>query len=151
MLKTTIIYWTSTGNTEAMAELIYEGASKEISNIEEIEVVKKYISDVTIEDIKSSDLITFGCSAMGVEEIDTSEMEPFIKSSRDAINHKPIALFGSYGWGDGEWMETWESMINELGGNLVIDSLMVNELPVGDDIDMCISFGQELVQIAKGL
>lgn len=143
-MKTTIIYWTSTGNTEKMAQLIEKGA---VESGKFSEVAVKRVGKSTIEDITKSDIIILGCSAMGVEEIDSSEMEPFILNHKEAFVNKQVALFGSYGWGDGEWMETWETMMNSLGVKLITDSLTVNDMPEGESSQACIDFGKTVAQI----
>lgn len=135
-MKTTIIYWSSTGNTEKMAHLIETGIKKSGS-----EVAVKTVSESSPTDIMDSDIVILGCSAMGVEEIDGTEMEPFINKHKACFKDKDIALFGSYGWGDGDWMASWESMMEGLDANLLSESLMVNETPVDDTADACVSFG----------
>lgn len=138
-MKTTIIYWSSTGNTEKMAQLIGKGLT-EIA----VDVAIKQVSESSCQDIEDSDIVLLGCSAMGVEEIDTSEMEPFIKTNGEAFVNKKVALFGSYGWGDGEWMQDWETMMSDLGASIEVDSLTVNEMPVGDSELNCIEFGKDI-------
>lgn len=138
-MKIGIIYWTSTGNTEKMAKLIAQGF-QQVS--QEDEICVKSVSESSRNDIEQSDILVLGCPAMGVEEIDTSEMEPFIKAHAQAFTDKSIALFGSYGWGDGEWMQDWETMMDGLGAKIELDSLIVNESPEGDSEEACIAFGQ---------
>lgn len=147
-MKTTIIYWSSTGNTEKMANLIQQGI---LESGADIEVVFKAVGDSSEKDITESDVVLLGCSAMGVEEIDTSEMEPFITKNKEAFYNKSIGLFGSYGWGDGEWMESFEGMMNLLGAKIMVDNLMVNELPEGASELECIEFGKRVSRIPKGV
>lgn len=141
-MKTTIIYWSSTGNTKKMAQYIGEGLLQS-----KVDVDLKEVSNCSKEDIENSDIVILGCSAMGVEEIDGSEMEPFINTNKEAFKDKSIALFGSYGWGDGEWMETWETMMDTNGARLECDSLMVNEMPEGESADACVAFGKSISQL----
>lgn len=96
-MKAAVIYWSGTGNTEQMANAIAEGAGAELFSV----------SDFT-GDIADYDRIAFGCSAMGDEVLEESEFEPFFTAIEGALSGKTIALFGSYGWGDGEWMRNWE-------------------------------------------
>ena len=139
-MKTTLIYWSSTGNTEKMANLIGQGLLK--SGVD-MEVEIKHVGHSNEKDIAQSDLVLLGCPAMGVEEIDTSEMEPFIMNNKQAFNGKSIGLFGSFGWGDGEWMDSWGDMMIGLGAKMIIESLMVNEEPEGDSEQECLEFGRK--------
>lgn len=131
-----IIYWSETGNTEKIAELIREGI--ELAG-KSAELVK--VSDITVEDIKNEEIIIIGCPACGVETLDETEMEPFINSLQGKIDGKKIALFGSYGWGTGEWMETWQERMQSYGGVLISDGLIVNEEEI-DNNNEIIEFGK---------
>lgn len=143
-MKITIIYWTNTGNTEKMAELIKEGIDG--SNAD-VKITIKTVGKSVTDDIRESDLVVLGSPAMGVEELDTSEMEPFIRSNKEVFNGKSVALFGSYGWGDGEWMRSWEDMMSDIGAKIEVESLIVNESPDGQSKDECIAFGKNISQI----
>lgn len=144
-MKTTIIYWSSTGNTAKIAQLIGNGLT-EVA----VDIAIKKVSESSYQDVEGSDIVLLGCSAMGVEEIDTSEMEPFIKANKEAFDNKRVALFGSYGWGDGEWMQEWETMMSNLGASIVVDSLTINEMPEGDSELRCIEFGKDIgTKLAK--
>lgn len=131
-----IIYWSETGNTEKIAELIKEGI--ELAG-KSAKLVK--VSDITVEDIKNEEIIIIGCPACGVEKLDETEMEPFINSLQGKIDGKKVALFGSYGWGNGEWMETWQERMQAYGGVLISDGLIVNEEEI-DDNNEIIEFGK---------
>lgn len=131
-----IIYWSQTGNTEKIAELIKQGIEIEGKKAELAEV-----SSVSVNDIKDEEVIIIGCPACGVETLDETEMEPFISSLEGNIEGKKIALFGSYGWGTGEWMETWEERMKTYGGELISNGLIINETPEDDDNE-CIEFGK---------
>lgn len=131
-----IIYWSETGNTEKIAELIKEGI--ELAG-KSAKLVK--VSDITVEDIKNEEIIIIGCPACGVEKLDETEMEPFINSLQGKIDGKKVALFGSYGWGNGEWMETWQERMQAYGGILISDGLIVNEEEI-DDNNEIIEFGK---------
>ena len=116
-MKAAVIYWSGTGNTEQMANAIAEGAGAELFSV----------SDFT-GDIADYDRIAFGCSAMGDEVLEESEFEPFFTAIEGALSGKTIALFGSYGWGDGEWMRNWEERAKADGAVLVNgEGLIVNE------------------------
>lgn len=139
MKKITVIYWTSTGNTEVMAEAIAEGAISESNDVTLLSVGK-----ASIEDYQSADVVLFGCSAMSVEEIDDSEMLPFIESIQPFAKDKKTALFGSYGWGDGTWMTDWETQMTGYGSTITQESLMINELPDAAGLEACKNFGKLL-------
>ena len=140
MKNVCIIYWSGTGNTEKMAELIDKGITEKGESSKLINV-----SSATIEDVNDADILVLGSPSMGSEVIEESEMEPFVESIKEAVKDKSVALFGSYGWGDGEWMRNWEERMSGYGANIVKDSLIVNEAPEGDDETHCIEFGKSLV------
>lgn len=132
-----IIYFSQTGNTEKMANLILEGIESEGKKAELAEV-----SSVSLEDAKNEEILILGCSAYGAEELDDAEMEPFVKSLEGNIQGKKVALFGSWGWGNGEWMKEWEKRMESYGASLIGESLAVQESPEGEDEDKCVSFGR---------
>ncbi|KOR26808.1 flavodoxin [Clostridium sp. L74] len=136
-----IIYWSQTGNTEKMANLILEGIESEGEKAELIEV-----SSVSLNDIKNEKILIFGCPASGAEELEESEMEPFIKSLEGNIQGKKVALFGSWGWGNGEWMTEWEEKMESFGAILISEGLTVQEYPEGENEDKCINFGKLIVK-----
>lgn len=132
-----IIYWSQSGNTEKMANLILEGIESEGKKAELVQV-----SSVTVDDVKDEEIIILGCPAYGAEELEESEMEPFVKSLEGKIEGKKVALFGSWGWGDGEWMKEWETRMESYGAILISEGLTVQEYPEGEDEDKCINFGK---------
>ena len=135
-----IVYYSGSGNTEKMAELIGEGIE---STGKKAELIK--IESASVNDIKDEEVIVFGCPAYGDENLEESYVEPFMDEIDGAISGKKVALFGSYGWGDGEWMRNWEERIKSMGAQLVKEGLTVNEAP--DDEDECINFGKEIAAI----
>ena len=139
MSKVNIIYWTGTGNTESMANLIAEGAKEKGADVNLINV-----SSAGEADVKDADVVALGSPAMGAEVIEEAEMEPFVESISGAVSGKKIALFGSYGWGDGEWMRSWVERMEGYGANLVNDGLIVNEAPEGESEEECKNFGREV-------
>ena len=134
-MKAAVIYWSGTGNTEQMANAIAEGAGAELFSV----------SDFT-GDIADYDRIAFGCSAMGDEVLEESEFEPFFTAIEGALSGKTIALFGSYGWGDGEWMRTWEEGCASAGIRLAADSVTCCEAPDDAALDACRALGKELAK-----
>lgn len=141
-VKMKIVYWSGTGNTEKMANLIAEGI-KEGGKDAEIVNVSSANPDIFNEE----EIVILGCPAMGDEVIEESEFEPFIEEISGKVNGKKVALFGSYGWGNGEWMESFEERISSYGGSLVIDSLIIQNEPEGSSEDQCIEFGQSIAKI----
>ena len=112
-MKALIVYWSATGNTESIAEKIAS----------DLNCDAKSVSDVSVSDLDDFDTIILGCPAMGAEELEDAEFKPFYDEVMASIGDKKVALFGSYGWGDGEWMRNWEA---EVGANLVTNGLIVN-------------------------
>lgn len=140
MKKVTVLYWSGTGNTEIMANAIAEGVKK-IGN--DVDVVK--FEDANKGMVVSSDLIAFGCPSMGAEVLEEDYVDPFIGSLEDVdFSGKVIALFGSYDWGDGEWMRNWEEQMQGYGAKLVDPGLIVQLTPDEDGTDMCRSLGEKL-------
>lgn len=135
-MKTAVIYWSGTGNTEQMASAIAEASSAEMFSVSEFS-----------GDITAYDRIAFGCPAMGDEVLEESEFEPFFAGIEDSLNGKTVALFGSYGWGDGQWMRDWEERVKAHGAVLVNDAgLIANEAPTDDDLEKCKALGEALVK-----
>lgn len=132
---TAIIYWSGTGNTQAMAEAIAEGLGQE--------GVKTALFSVDLADagmIDQYDAFAFGCPSMGVEELEDTEFEPFFASVEGKLSGKKVALFGSYGWGDGEWMRNWVERVQGTGASLFGEGLIMQEAP---DKDACVRYGKE--------
>lgn len=140
MSKIAIVYWSSTGNTEAMANAVAEGAKNAGAN-----VTLYTASDFTASMVDDFDAIAFGCPAMGAEVLEESEFEPMFQDCESKLKGKKIALFGSYGWGDGEWMRNWEDTCRNDGANLVCDSVICQETPDDDADADCRSLGAALV------
>lgn len=138
MSKTAIIYWSGTGNTEAMASAALEGA-KSVNP----DTAYFSVSDITAEDAAGYDTLILGCPAMGAEVLEEGEFEPFFTALETKISSKNVALFGSYGWGDGEWMRDWEKRVTDAGANLVGgEGLMINEMPDDAGLEQCREFGK---------
>ncbi|MDR1292816.1 MAG: flavodoxin [Clostridiales Family XIII bacterium] len=134
-MKINIIYWSGTGNTEAMAELIQEGAGQAGA-----EAAAKNVSAASDADLEC-DVLCLGCPSMGAEVLEEDEFEPYIASIEGKVAGKTLALFGSYGWGDGEWMRDWTDRMKAAGATLKAESLIVNETPEGAAADECKTFG----------
>ena len=138
--KATIIYWSGTGNTEMMANAIAEGV-KNIGNPVDVVSVENGNKSMVV----NSDLIGFGCPSMGAEVLEEELMEPFIESLKDVdFSGKSVALFGSYDWGNGEWMQDWEEKMKGYGATLVDEGLILHLTPDDDGIDKCKELGEKL-------
>ena len=124
MSKVAVVYWSGTGNTEAMAMAVAEGAKGKGAEVSVITA-----AEFSPEQVSEYSAIAFGCPSMGSEQLEESEFEPMFTACEGRLSGKNIALFGSYGWGDGEWMRSWESRCNDDGANLACDSVICNETP----------------------
>lgn len=140
MSKIAVVYWSSTGNTEAMANAVAEGAKNAGAD-----VTVYTAADFSASMVDDFDAIAFGCPAMGAEVLEESEFEPMFQDCESKLNGKKIALFGSYGWGDGEWMRTWEDTCRSDGAILACDSVICQETPDDDAEADCRSLGAALV------
>lgn len=136
-----VIYWSGTGNTEKMANLIVEGIQ-----VETREVNVKEVASASVDDAVHSELIVLGCPSMGAEVLEEDEMQPFVDALEDKVKGKKVALFGSYGWGDGEWMRDWDERMKSYGAIMVEESLIINEKPEGEDEEKCRAFGRSLAR-----
>lgn len=134
-MKNIIVYWSGTGNTEAMAQAVYEGAKEAGGDV-------KLCNVAQVGDISEYDVLMLGCPAMGAEELESEEFEPFFSSIEGNINGKKIGLFGSYDWGDGEWMRTWQERVQNAGGIMLADGIIANNEPDDEAIDACKSLGR---------
>ncbi|HIY18448.1 MAG TPA: flavodoxin [Candidatus Blautia avistercoris] len=139
MSKVAVVYWSGTGNTEMMAQKVAEGAKEagaEVSVFTATEFNSQMMDDY--------DAIAFGCPSMGAEELEEDEFEPMFSSCESKLSGKKIALFGSYGWGDGEWMDTWTQTCKDDGANLACDSVICNEEPDEEAQESCMNLGRAL-------
>ncbi len=141
MSKIVVAYWSQTGNTEAMANSIGEGITAAGA---EAQVVR--VSDIAAAELENMPVFALGCPAMGAEVLEEDEMEPFVAEVEKFAAGKKIAIFGSYGWGDGEWMRDWEERMTNAGATLVSgEGLMINEMPDADGLAKCVEFGKAIV------
>ncbi len=127
-MKVSIIYWSGTGNTEAMARLIAEGATAGGADC-----TVKGVAEASLDDVKNADVVALGCPSMGDEVLEESEFQPFLASVMEAVKGKKIALFGSYGWGDGRWMREWTVCMTQAGCLMAAEGLIVNGAPAGNE------------------
>lgn len=141
MSKIAVIYWSGTGNTESMANLVMEGANTEGNEVELFNV-----SDIDVEKALSFDKLALGCPAMGDETLEEGEFEPFYSELKDKLAARPVVLFGSYSWADGAWMQSWQDDARAAGLNLLADGLICFEAPEGDMEDKCRELGALLAK-----
>ena len=140
MSKMAVIYWSQTGNTEAMAGAITEGAKDAGA-----EVQLFHVSEISADDAAAYDLLALGCPAMGAEVLEEEEFEPFFTALEPKLGGKKIALFGSYGWGDGQWMRDWQDRVTASGAVLCGgEGLIVQNAPDGDGVSQCEELGAAL-------
>lgn len=132
MSKVAVVYWSGTGNTETMASAVVDGVREGGAEAELFTA-----SEFDTSMLSSFDAVAFGCPSMGSEQLEDSEFEPMFNSCEGDLGGKKIALFGSYGWGDGEWMRSWEETCTADGAVLVTESVICNDAPSDDAIAEC--------------
>ena len=138
MSKVAIVFWSATGNTETMANCIAEGAGAAATIVP--------CGEMNAAKLGEYDVVAFGCPAMGAEQLEESEFEPMFASLEGSLNGKKVALFGSYGWGDGEWMRSWEKNCDDAGVSLACDSIICQEAPDDDTLASCRAMGKTLAE-----
>lgn len=139
MSKVAVVFWSSSGNTETMAEAVLEGAKGAGAEAEMINC-----ADFNADMVDQYDGIALGCPAMGDEVLEEDEFEPMFNSCETKLSGKKVGLFGSYGWGDGEWMHNWEDKCKEDGAVLVADGVICQEEPDDDAVENCKALGKAL-------
>ena len=142
MSKLAVIYWTGTGNTGAMAQAVADGAKSARAEAELLTV-----SEISADAAAAYDKLALGCPAMGAEVLEEGEFEPFFTALEGKLSGKKVALFGSYGWGDGQWMRDWCQRAADAGANLYDEEgLMLNEMPDAAGQDTCRELGAGLAK-----
>ena len=139
MSKIAVVFWSGTGNTEAMANAVAEGAKEKGAEVE-----TSSPADFDADKVAAFDAIAFGCPAMGDEVLEEDEFQPMFDAVLPALSGKKIVLFGSYGWGDGEWMRSWEATCKDAGAELAAEPLIVNEEPDDDGLAQCRALGEAI-------
>lgn len=143
MNKIYVVYWSQSGNTQAMAEAVGKGitdAGKDAAVV--------YVGDASVEELKDAKCFALGCPAMGAEVLEESEMEPFVSEVEGIASGKTIALFGSYGWGDGQWMRDWTERMNGCGANVLNgEGLICQETPDDITLSECEAIGKQLAAL----
>ena len=139
MERIAVVYWSGTGNTEAMANAVADGARGAGAEAELLPVAEFDPSSVA-----SYRAVAFGCPAMGAETLEEDEFAPAYEAAKPALAGKKVGLFGSYGWGDGEWMRNWEEDVRAAGADLAADPVTCNDAPDDAAIDACAALGKVL-------
>ncbi|WP_276897833.1 flavodoxin [Dialister micraerophilus] len=139
MAKVAIVYWTGSGNTEAMAHAVEEGAQNAGA-----EVALNFVSDVTADEIASFDYIALGCPASGNEQLEEYEFEPFFEELLPQLQNKKVAIFGSYAWNQGDWMQIWKQRLNDEGIETIAEPVVAYGYPEDDILEECKKLGETL-------
>lgn len=139
MSKVAVVYWSSTGNTEAMANAVAEGAKARGAEVKIFTA-----GEFSEANVSEFDAIAFGCPAMGAEVLEETEFDPMFSSVEGFLNGKKTGIFGSYGWGDGQWMRDWKDRCDAAGAALVNDGVMANNAPDDDAVEACKDLGAAL-------
>ena len=139
MNRLAVIYWSGTGNTEAMAKAVLAGAKAAGSEADLFSV-----SEVSVEKALEYEALALGCPAMGGEVLEENEFEPFFTELEKSISGRKIVLFGSYGWGDGQWMRDWQERSQAAGANICGEGLMLNETPDSNGLAECENLGKTI-------
>lgn len=143
MGKTAVIYWSGTGNTEAMANAVADAVKAAGGECDIMTV-----SEISADKAAEYDNLALGCPAMGAEVLEEGEFEPFFAELEGMLGGKNVALFGSYGWGDGEWMRSWQERVNDAGAKLVGgEGVIANEAPDDEALEKCAALGRELASL----
>ena len=140
-MKISVVFWSQSGNTAAMADAVGQGITEAGKEAEVIEV-----SSASLDALKEEKAFALGCPAMGAEVLEESEFEPMFISCEPNLRGKKVALFGSYGWGDGEWIRNWEETCTGDGAILVCDSVICNNAPDDDAVAECSALGAALTK-----
>lgn len=141
-MSVSVVYWSGTGNTEAMANAVAEGITEAGGEAKLIPV-----SEVNVDELATESAFALGCPSMGVEVLEEEEMEPFVEALESKVGGKNILLFGSYGWGDGEWMRNWVERMKNAGAFMVEEEgIIANEAPDDEVVEACKAGGRALVK-----
>lgn len=140
MEKIPVIYWSGTGNTAMMAKAVAQGITEAGAEAEVFSV-----ENFPVEDIDKYSKLAFGCPSMGDEILEESEFAPFFHAIEGKLSGKKVALFGSYGWGDGKWMKDWQDRVESKGAKVYKEGLIINGSPDADGKALCNNLGKGLV------
>ena len=139
-MSVSVVYWSGTGNTQAMAEAVAEGIRDGGAD-----AVLMEVGNADAAALAEEKAFALGCPSMGAEQLEESEMEPFVEALEPLVSGKTILLFGSYGWGDGEWMRDWTERMRNAGAVLIRDEgITANDAPDDEALEECRAAGKEL-------
>ncbi len=141
MKRAVIAYWSGTGNTRSMADSIAKGLRDAGASVDEFS-----ITQISPNAVAEYDHILLGCPSMTGEFLEEDQFEPFFEELRKRLSGKQVGLFGSYGWGEGEWMLNWEDQVIFSGGKLFEEGLKLNEAPDAKGKKVCEAFGRRFAQ-----
>lgn len=139
MSNIAVVYWSDTGNTEAMANLVADGVRSTGWNAEIIDAC-----DFGPDMVARYDAIAFGCPAMGDEVLEEDVFEPMFATVEKSLSGRRVGLFGSYDWGDGQWMRDWADRCRAAGADLVNDGVIANLSPNETEAEDCRNLGRLL-------
>ena len=139
MSKVAVVYWSGTGNTEVMASAVVDGVREGGAKAELFTA-----SEFDASMLSSFDAVAFGCPSMGSEQLEDSEFEPMFNACEAKLSGKKVGLFGSYGWGDGEWMRNWEEQCIADGAVMAGEGVICNEAPDDTATEQCVALGKAL-------
>jgi flavodoxin short chain len=143
MSKVNVVFWSQSGNTESMANFVGAGVTEAGG---EANVV--YVGDASMDELKSAKAFALGCPAMGAEVLEEGEMEPFVTELEGFVAGKTIGLFGSYGWGDGEWMRNWVERMTAAGAVVVGgEGVICQDAPDAEAEAACKELGKTLAAV----
>ena len=141
-MSVSVVYWSGTGNTQAMAEAVADGIREAGAQAEVIEV-----GNASAAVLASESAFALGCPSMGAEQLEETEMEPFVEELEPLVSGKKILLFGSYGWGDGEWMRSWVERMTAAGAVVVGgEGVICQEAPDEEALESCRALGKALAE-----
>lgn len=136
-MKALVEFWSQTGNTEGMANAIAEGMKANHS----VDIVNLNDNEVSVNDY---DIVALGCPAMGAEELEEEIFAPFYEKIKSNLKDKTVVLFGSYGWGDGEWMRNWEEDVKAVGAKLFNNEGLAIQEDEDDIVNRCLEYGKTI-------
>ncbi len=143
-MSVSVVYWSGTGNTQAMAEAVAEGIRETGAEADVMEV-----GSADAAALAGQKAFALGCPSMGAEQLEETEMEPFVEELESLVSGRTILLFGSYGWGDGEWMRDWAERMKNAGAVLIRENgIIANEAPDDEALEECRAAGKELAEKA---
>ena len=139
-----VIYWSGTGNTETMAQAVIDGIDKAGAH-----GILKQVGDVVPDILKDEKMFALGCPAMGAEELEEGEMEPFVSALEGFVSGKNVGLFGAYDWGDGDWMRQWVERMEGAGASIIgAEGVIANNAPDSEALEACRNLGEELAKLS---